>query len=60
MAQGGILIATGHTEDFDLESANHCPSEEDAKLAQELGQLQLFIAVFPQESIGQLAFFGPT
>jgi hypothetical protein len=25
-----------------------------------LGQLQPFIAVFPQESVGQLASFGPT
>ena len=30
-----------------------------AKLAQKLGQLQLFIAVFPQERMGRLAYFGP-
>ena len=35
-------------------------SEKDAKLAQTLGQLQPFIAVFPQECVGQLASFGPT
>ena len=35
-------------------------SEKDAKLAQKLGQLQPFIAVFPQECMGQLASFGPT
>jgi hypothetical protein len=35
-------------------------SEKDAKLAQKLGQLQPFIAVFPQESMGQLPSFGPT
>ena len=35
-------------------------SEKDAKLAQKLGQLQSFLAVFPQECIGQLAYFGPT
>ena len=35
-------------------------SENDAKLAQELGQLQPFIAVFLLESMGQLASFGPT
>ena len=35
-------------------------SEKDAKLAQKLGQLQPFLAVFPQEWIGQLASFGPT
>ena len=31
------------------------PSEQDAKLAQKLGQLQPFIAVSPQEYMGQLA-----
>jgi hypothetical protein len=36
------------------------PSEKDAKLAQKLGQLQLFIAAFPQECMDQRAFFGPT
>ena len=35
-------------------------SKKDAKFAQKLGQLQLFIAVFPQECMGQLASFGPT
>jgi hypothetical protein len=35
-------------------------SEKCAKLAQKLGQLQPFIAVFPQECLGQLASFGPT
>ena len=34
--------------------------EEDAELAQKLGQLQPFIAAFPQECMGQLASFGPT
>ena len=33
---------------------------KDAKLAQKLGQLQPFIAVLPQECMGQLASFGPT
>ena len=32
---------------------------EDAALAQKLNQLQLFRAVFPQESVGRLASFGP-
>jgi hypothetical protein len=36
------------------------PSEKDAKLAQNLGQLQPFIDVLPQECMGQLASFGPT
>jgi hypothetical protein len=35
-------------------------SEKDTKLAQKLGQLQPFIAVFPQKCMGQLASFGPT
>ena len=35
-------------------------SEEHAKLAQKLGQLQPFIAVLPQECMGQLASFRPT
>jgi hypothetical protein len=36
-------------------------SETDAKLAQKLDQLQLFVhvAVFAQECMGQLASFGP-
>jgi hypothetical protein len=37
-----------------------CTSENDAKLAQKLGQLQPFIAVLPQEYVGQLASAGPT
>jgi hypothetical protein len=35
-------------------------SEKDARLAQKLGQLQPFLAVLPQECIGQLAYFGST
>jgi hypothetical protein len=35
-------------------------SEKDTKLAQKLGQLQSFIAVFAQECMGQLAPFEPT
>jgi hypothetical protein len=35
-------------------------SEKDARLAQKLGQLQPFLAVFPQECTGQLTYFGPT
>ena len=34
-------------------------SETDAELAQKLGQLQPFTAVFPQECMGQLVSFGP-
>jgi hypothetical protein len=35
-------------------------SEKDAKLAQKLGQPQHFIAVSPQECVGQLAYSAPT
>ena len=35
-------------------------SEKDAKLAQKLNLSQLFLAVFPQRCMGQLASFGPT
>ena len=35
-------------------------SERDPKLARKSGQLQPFVAVFPQKCIGQLASFGPT
>ena len=35
-------------------------SEKDAKLAQKLGQLQPFTAVFPRECMGQPASSGPT
>jgi hypothetical protein len=45
-----------HPATMDAENS----SEKDAKLAQKLGQLQPFLAVFPQECMGQLASFGPT
>jgi hypothetical protein len=35
-------------------------SESDTQLAQKLGQLQPFVAAFPQECMGQLASFGST
>ena len=40
--------------------APHQIREKDTKLAQKLGQRQPFIAVFPQDCAGQLAYFGPT
>ena len=36
------------------------PGEKDATLVQKLGQLQPFIAVLPEECMGQLASSGPT
>ena len=41
-------------------AAARAGGEKDAKLAQKLGQLQQFIAVFPSECMDQLASFGPT
>jgi hypothetical protein len=38
----------------------HANQVRKPKLAQKLGRLQPFIAVFPQECMGQLACFGPT
>jgi hypothetical protein len=35
-------------------------SEEGAVSAQKLGQLQPFVAVFPQECTDQFSSFGPT
>jgi hypothetical protein len=34
--------------------------DEVSKVRKKLGQLQHFIAVFPQECMGRLASFGPT
>jgi hypothetical protein len=45
-------------QELEIHSAHS--SEKDAKLAQKLGQLQPFKAVFLQECMGQLASFGPT
>ena len=36
------------------------PSEKDATMAQKLGQLQSFMAVFPPECAAQFEPFGPT
>jgi hypothetical protein len=47
---------SGHTAREQLD----CKGEKDAKLAQKLGQLQPFIAVFSRENMCQLASFGPT
>jgi hypothetical protein len=45
---------------FHLQAQIVGTSEKDAKLAQKLGQIQPFIAVSPQECMGQLAPSGPT
>jgi hypothetical protein len=36
------------------------PGEKGSKLAQKLGQLQPFLAIFPPECTGQLSSSGPT
>jgi hypothetical protein len=58
--QADVQEATGEQLKFCVAVLNRAlhagPSDKDAKL----GQLQPFIAVFPQECIGQLAYFGPT
>ena len=51
---GGTAVPAGH------ERLLGDQSEKDAELAQKLGQLQPFMAAFPQECMGQLASFGPT
>ena len=54
-----VRDAAGRAEHRRLH-AGRPQSEKDAKLAQKLGQLQHFLAVLPQECMGQLASFGPT
>jgi hypothetical protein len=50
------IVAASCVKKFSL------PGEKDidAKLVQNLGQLQPFIGVFPQECMGQLGYFGST
>jgi hypothetical protein len=57
--QAGFIFADGDvqwTEDLALKHQVRTTPVS----AQKLGQLQPFIAVFPQECMGQLASFGPT
>jgi hypothetical protein len=51
---------SGSTTTAALRGPGQDPSEKDAKLAQNLGQLQPFLAVFSPECMGQLASSGPT
>jgi hypothetical protein len=55
-----LLQTTHHAFPVVKVCPHPCLSEKGARLARKLGQLQPFIAVFPQECIGQLAYFGPT
>ena len=52
--------ARGHRVPAERAQPRADGGEKDAKSALKLGQLQLFIAVFPQECVGQLASFGPS
>ena len=57
------IAALGRGADLLVHEATNAylpASEKDAQLAQKLDQLQPFIAVCPQERMGQLASFGPT
>jgi hypothetical protein len=56
----GASTASSTKPAVELDAADLDTSEKDAKLAEKLGQLQPFMAVFPQECVGQLASFGPT
>jgi hypothetical protein len=50
-------IDVGGAKPFVISAKNQ--SEKDAKLAQKLGQLQPFTALFPPECMGQVASSGP-
>jgi hypothetical protein len=52
---GTICFAIGFAEIASIDGVNLRAegSEKDAKLVQQLGQLQPFIAVFPEERLGQ-------
>ena len=45
---------------LDTQRESWARSEKDAKLAQKLGQLQPFMAVFRQKLMDQLVSSGPT
>jgi hypothetical protein len=52
-------MATGGRRDEGL-AADRLVRDQSEKEAQEFGQLQPCMAVFPQERTGQVASFGPT
>jgi hypothetical protein len=52
-------MSLGHTA-YGLEIYTAALREKDARLAQKLGQLQPFVAVFSQGCTGQLGPLGPT
>jgi hypothetical protein len=54
----GAALRADVLETWGRARAGHA-SEKAAILAQQLGQLQPFVAVSPQDSKGQLASFGP-
>jgi hypothetical protein len=63
---GALGLAVPFTDDKHAPAAATAPpplppsSEKGAELAQNLGRLQPFMAVFPLQCMGQLASFGPT
>jgi hypothetical protein len=56
----GLQVGDAEAQTAASEQVVLSTSEKDAKLAQKLGQLQPFIAVFSQECTSQLAASGPT
>ena len=56
----GTSICGGPGPPGDVTRPKRFPSEKAAVSAQKLGRLPPFIAVFPQECMGQLASSGPT
>jgi hypothetical protein len=56
--EAGLLTGSIMRQTAGLHHGNSS-SEKATKLAQKLGQLKPFIAVFPQEYMGQLAYIWP-
>ena len=59
-AHGTLAVHRVGAMERHVARADLVASEKDAKLAHKLGQLQHFMAAFPQKCMGQLAYFGPT
>ena len=58
-AEGAVPLLLAARNGHLAAAAAAAVSQEAAKLAQKLGQLQSFVDVFPQECMGRLASFGP-
>jgi|FLMP01.3.fsa_nt_emb hypothetical protein len=60
MSADAYLLSAGIADHWPEGRGCYISGQKDAKLAQKLGHLQPFLAVFPQECMGQLASSGPT